>query len=337
MENIILSEARISEMFESGDAFAWAKNVFNKVELSEDEKAFSSVVNDMVNQAWKFGSTQAKESIAQLVGKIIEPEVFSMPNEILSQIFEEASYGEFDIVRIQKSPKNTLIARQSAPRTGNVDKSYIDVSVGLAQETHLQIETELKMSDLRRDGALGVATLTMFAIEEFNRSKFQAVLNHVDSLITSGGENYFTVTGALTKTAVDDFTGYLDDYCLEGSPEVVGLSSKIRELCKASGVADFYSEIMKNDLNNLAMLKVYNGSYLVPVKDGKKNGAGETLLPKNRLFGFAGKIGTMYSKGEIRTLVTNDNQNETISLKFTGVEFGICIDKPEKVAKIDIK
>jgi hypothetical protein len=36
----------------------------------------------------------------------------------------------------------------------------------------LQIETELKMSDLRRDGALGVATLAMFAIEEFNRTKF---------------------------------------------------------------------------------------------------------------------------------------------------------------------
>ncbi|WP_346938174.1 hypothetical protein [uncultured Clostridium sp.] len=337
MERIELSEERIDQMFENGDAFTWAKNVFNKVELSEEEKVFSEVVNDMVNQAWKFGSTQAKESIAQLVGKIIEPEVFSMPNEILAQIFDEGSYGEFDQVRIQKSPKNTLIARQSAPRSGNVDKSYIDVAVGLAQEAHLQIETELKMSDLRRDGALGVATLTMFAIEEFNRSKFQAVLNHVDSLVTAGGENYFTVTGALTKTAVDDFTGYLDDYCFEGNPEVVGLSSKIRELCKVSGVADFYSEMMKNDLNNLSMLKVYNGSYLVPIKDGKKNGAGQTLLSKQRLFGFAGKIGQMYTKGEMRTLVTNDNNNETISLKFTGVEFGTFVDKLEKVAKIDIK
>lgn len=45
----------------------------------------------------------------------------------------------------------------------------------------------------------------------------------------------------------------------------------------------------------------------------------------------------MYTKGEMRTLVTNDNNNETISLKFTGVEFGTCVDKLEKVAKIDIK
>lgn len=337
MERIELSEERIDQMFETGDAFAWAKNVYNKVELSEEEKAFSEVVNDMVKQAWKFGSTQAKESIAQLVGKIIEPEIFDMPNEVLAQIFEENSYGEFDLVKIQKSPKNTLIARQSAPRSGNVDKSYLDIAMGTTQETHLQIETELKMSDLRRDGALGVATLTMFAIEEFDRRKFQIVLNFVDNLVTAGGANYFTVTGALTKDAVDDFTGYLDDYCFEGNPEVVGLSSKIRELCKVSGVADFYSEMMKEDLNNLSMLKVYNGSYLVPIKDGKKNGAGESLISSARLFGFSGKIGQMYTKGEMRSLVTNDNNNETIALKFTGVEFGICVDKPEKIAKIDIK
>lgn len=336
MNKIEFSEERIDEMFKGGDAFAWAKNVYGKVELSEEEKAFSEVVNGMVKDAWKFGSTTAKESIAQLVGKIIEPEVFAYPNEILTQIFEENSFGEFDMIRLQKSPKNTLIARTSAPRTGNVDKSFIDYAVGTAQEFHLQIETALKMSDLRRDGALGVATLTMFAIEEFNRKKFKEMLNFVDNLVVEGGDNYFTVTGALTLTAVDDFTGYLDDNCFDGNPSVVALSSKIRELCKAGGVTDFSNE-MRNELNNLSQLKVYNGSFLVPVKDGKKTGEGETLLSTARLFGFAGKIGQMYTKGEMRTLVTNDNNAETIDLKFTGVEFGVYIDKPEKIAKIDVK
>ena len=314
----------------------WAKNVYGKVELSESEKAISTEVNGFVADAWKYGNTQARDSIAQLIGKIIEPEVFGEPNEILAQIFNDNSYGEFDMVKITKSPKNTLIARQSAPRTGNVDKSYIDVSVGTVFEEHLQIETELKMSDLRRDGALGVATLSIFAIEEFNRTKFKSVLSYVDSLITNGGDNYISCTGALTKTAVDDFTGYLDDNCFSGSPEVVGLSNKIRELCTATGVSDFYSEKMKDELNSTAKLQVYRNSFLVPVKSGMKNGKGEVLLPTDRLFGFCGIVGEMYTKGEMRTLVTNDNQNETISLKFTGVEFGIFVDKPEKVAKIVI-
>jgi len=315
----------------------WAKNVCQKVELSEAEKAISTEVNGFVADAWKFGNTQARESIAQLIGKIIEPEVFGEPNEILSQIFTESSYGEFDIVKITRSPKNTLIARQSAPRTGNVDKSYIDISVGTAYEEHLQIETELKMSDLRRDGAFGVATLSLMAIEEFNRTKFKSMLNYVDTLIVNGGENYFACTGTLTKTAVDDFTGYLDDNCLNGgNPEVVGLSNKIRELSTAVGVSDFYSEKMKDELNSTAKLQVYRNSFLVPIKAGAKNGKGETLLPNDRLFGFSGIIGEMYTKGEMRTLVTNDNQNETISLKFTGVEFGVFVDKIEKVAKIVI-
>ena len=39
----------------------------------------------------------------------------------------------------------------------------------------------------------------------------------------------------------------------------------------------------------------------------------------------------------MRTLVTSDNQSESISLKFTGVEFGFCVDKPEKLAKLKKK
>jgi hypothetical protein len=337
MSKIELSQDMIAEKFENGEAFDWASHVYNKVELSEEEKAFSEVVNDMVQQAYKFGKTEAKESIAELVGRIIEPEVFSEPNEILAQIFSSGSYGEFDKIRIAKSPKNTLIARQSAPRTGNVDKSYIDIAVGTVYEEHLQIETELKMSDLRRDGALGVATLAMFAIEEFNRAKFKSILNYVDTLITAGGENYFTCTGALTKTAIDDFTGYLDDNCFNGRPEVIALSNKIRELCTIADMKDFYSNEMKNTLNDVGSLPVYRNNLLVGIKAGMKNGKGEKLLPTDRLFGFSGVAGEVYTKGEMRTLATNDNNNETISLKFTGVEFGVMIDKPEKIAKIEIK
>lgn len=335
--NIELSEQRIKDMFSTGEACKWAKNVYHKVELSEDEKAFSEVVNDMVNEAWKFNKTDAKESIAQLVGKIIEPEIFESPNEILEQIFDDkGSVGEFDMVKVRNSPKNTLVARQSARRTGNVDKSYIDVTIGEVLETHLQIETELKMSDLRRDGAFGVAELTMFAIEEFNRTMFKIILDFADKLIVDGGKNYQGVTGAITENAVNALTGYVYDNCFEGTPEVVGLSNNIREMCKAKG-DKFMSNTMKDELNNINVLQVLDGVKLVPIKAGKKTGDGQTLLPEKKIFGFCGKIGSMYKKGEMRSMSTDNNNDETISLKFTGVEFGVCVTKPEKMFKLEIK
>lgn len=341
--NIELSEEEIVRTFKSGDAFQWAKNVYAKnvlrdknVELSEEEDAFSEVVNKMVNDAWKYGKTEARESIAQIVVDIIEPVVFDVPNEVLSQFLtDKGSYGEFDMVRIRKSPKNTLVARQVANRTGNVDKSYLDITEGNTMETVLQIETEIPMSNLRRDGATGVATLAMFAIEEFDRQKFRSILSYVDKLVT-GGSQVFGVSGTWTAGAAQSLTDYTYDNAVTGKePLVVGLSNRLREMCRAVG-ADFYSEIMKGQLNDLSLLQTLNGCKLVPVLKGKKDGEGNTLLPEDRVFGFSGTIGEMYTKGQMITRTTEENNGEKISFKFTGVEFGICVTDTQYISKITI-
>lgn len=335
MNNIELSESRIQDMFTNGEAFEWASKVYNKEELSEEQKAFSSVVDGMVKEIYETSSANATTEIAQIVRKIIEPEVFSVPNEILADIFDDnGQYGEFDLVKVRYSAKNTLVARQSAQRTGNVMKSYIDFTKGTVHETHLQIETELKMSDLRRDGAYGVAQLTMFAIDEFDKQKFRFLMNVADGLIVSGGDNYFSASGTITSAVGEDFTGYVDDENVNNSEaKVIGLSNRMRELSRAMDL----SNEMKDTLNNLALLPVVNGCNLVSVKAGKKTGDGQTLLPKDTIYGFSGKIGTMYTKGSMRILTSNDNNAETINLKFTGVEFGLCIDKPEKICKLVIE
>lgn len=335
---IELSQEQIEDMFYDGRAYKWAENVYKKVELSEDEKAFSEVINGMTAKMYKYGNTQAKDEISELVTRIIEPEVYGYPVEILDNIFNEGdNLGEFDMMRVKKSPRNTLIARQSAPRTGNVDMSYIDFSEGQVAEFHLQIETELAMSDLRRDGAMGIATLAMYAVEEFNRTKFKMLLDYADKLVANGGANYFGVTGTMTKTAVDNFTGYLYDNNTEGGvPEVVGLSNKAREFCKAFGV-DFLSDTSKDLMLKTALLQEVGGCKLVPVLAGKKTGDGSQLLANDRLFGFCGKVGEMYTKGEMRSMTDFDNKGEKIHLKFTGVQFGICITKPEKIAKLVIE
>lgn len=335
MANIELSEERINEMFENGEALTWARKVVGKQELSEEEKEFSEKVDATVQRFWKFNGDAEKTAIAELVGRIVEPEVFTVPMEILTSIFNDlGQYGEFDLVKIRKSPKNTLIARHNANRTGNVQKSYLDPTVGNTYEDSLQIETEIPMSNLRRDGALGVAEMALYAIEEFNRTRFNLILNFVDSLITNGGDNYSS--GAITANAVKDITGYIDDNCFTGKPEIVALSNRLREACDAID-EKYYSNEMKNQFNALASFQEVRGCTLVPVKAGKKTGKGDTLLPKDRIFGFSGVLGDMYTKGEMRTLMNTDINSEIINLKFTGVEFGVCVTDTSKIYKFVIQ
>lgn len=338
--NIEISEKLISAMEEKGRMVGWAKNVVasskdRNLVLSQEDMDISEEVNKYIKKMDKVGSTNAREQIASLINVIVEDEVYNAPSEILDQIFSTASYGEFDKVQVTKSIKNTLIAYESQARTGNVPKSYLDFSKGNVSEKHLQIETEIKMSDLRRQGAVGVAQYALFAVEQFENKKFAIVMDLIDGLV-AGGENYFKSVGGLTVSALNDFTGYLYENISEGVPEAVGLASMIHKIYSLTGIENKMSDIMKDELNDMSLLKRYNGTALVPIKDGKKMGDGSKLLPKNKLYGIAGIIGSMYTKGDLRVLSSEDINAEKIHLKFTGVEFGVCITDVEKIAKLEI-
>lgn len=333
MNKIELSAERINEMFTNGEAMQWARNVIGKVELSEEEMAFSAHMDDLVKRADKLGSTVAREEIAEVVLKIVEDEIYNLPFELLGEMFDNASYGEFDKIKVRRNYKNTLVAHESAARTGSVQRSYIDFEVGTTVEKHLQIETEIRMSDLRRDGAVGIATLSMMAAAEFEAKKYAIVMDLIDNLLV-GGDNVFTYTGSVTKTAFDDFTSYVVDNSTTGEGSCIGLSNIMRTACRASGVNEWYSSAMKDELNAYTMLQMYNGVKLNSISPAKKTGKGETLLPVDTIIGFAGKIGELYSKGDLRVYTTADNSGETISLKFTGYEFGVTINKLDKIAKL---
>lgn len=293
MERIELSQERVNDMFAQGEAMQWARNVVNKVELSEEEKAFSAHMNDLVEKSWKYGNTQAREAIAEVIIKVIEPEIFASPSEILTDIFDFAAYGEFDKIKTRYSYKNTLVAREAA-KAGNVDKSYIDFTKGNVVEKHLQLETQIRMSDLRRDGAVGVAQLSMYALAAFEEKRFTIAMDFIDELL-AGGDNTFAYAGSLTKTAMDELTGYAVDNCFDGIPTVIGLSNAMREASRVTGMENYYSSAMKDKLNNISMLDVYNGCRLVSIKAGKKNGEGETLLPTGLFIAICGKIGKIYA------------------------------------------
>lgn len=332
MKNLELSQDRISEMFENREAFAWAKKLVNKEELSEEEVAFTELVNSQCKDIWKLNKAQAREEIAQLILKIVEPEIFAPDTTVFDAIFNVASYGEFDKIEVRNGYKNTLVAHESAARTGNVDKSYIDFTVGTVVEKHIQIETEIKMSDLRRAGALSIALLSMYAVEEFTVKKVAMVMDLVDKLIPSGSQ-VFSYTGAMTDTALNSFTGYLADYAFAGSPTAIGLSDKVREATILVG-DKWFSDNMKDEKNNNSFIRRILGTDFISVPKGKKTGKGEYLVPENSVVGFAGKVGEYYTKGEMRTLSSEDINSEIINLKFTGVEFGFRIDDITKICKL---
>ncbi|MGL5646833.1 MAG: hypothetical protein ACRDDY_03195, partial [Clostridium sp.] len=303
-----------------------------RVELSEEQKEISKAVNEFAQSIYKTGTVNTE--LSQFLIKVIEPEVANAPSEILSMLFNEGEIGEFDEQGVYASPKNTLVARASAARTGNVDKSYIDFTRGNKFTEHLQIETEIKMSDLRRDGALTIAQLVVYAIDAFNNKKFNLIFDHVDGLI-QGGDQLITSAGTLTQEAMDKFAGYLEDR--GNAPVIVGLSTVLRGIKNMSGYENFMSENMKDKLYAASILEMYNGVNLASVKAGVKLGDGSSILPEGRLFGIADKIGDVSMKGELRALQTVDNNREVIELKFTGFEFTCVITDIEKLAELNIQ
>lgn len=320
-------------MKEKGRMFDWSDRVVKNLELSEEDIAISNAVDAF---AKKIGETGvASIELSQYLTKVVEPEVYNAPSELLDLMFEMDSLGEFDDVGIFTNPVNRLNAQESAARTGNVDKSYIDFTKGTKESVHLQIDTEIKMSDLRQNGFKSIALLTQYATEALNNKKFYSIFNKVDSLITSPSAQGFEVTGALTVTAMDDFSGYLLDNGV--NPLIVGLSTDLRGIKNMAGYDKFLSENMKDALNMGAVLKMYDGVPLAQISAGKKLADGSNLLTAKKLFGFADKIGQYYTRGSLRVLQTPDNNREVIGLKFTGFEFVYGITKLEKIAKLTIK
>jgi hypothetical protein len=320
-------------MSEKGRIFEWSEKVTKNAILTDEDKAISEAIDIWAKKIGN-GEIPAYE-LSQYLVKTVSPNVYNAPSEILDLMFEQDSIGEFDNVGIFTDPINRLNAQETAARTGNADKSYIDFTRGTKKEVHLQIDTEIKMSDLRQNGYKSIALLTQYATEALNNKKFYSIFNNIDSLITNGATNYFTVTGALTVQAMDDFAGYILDQS-NSNPLMVGLTTDLRGIKNMSGYDKFLSDGMKGALNMGSILQDYAGVGIAQVNAGKKLADGTNLLPTKKLFGMSDKIGQMYMRGELRVLQTPDNNKEKIDLKFTGFEFLYGITQPEKISKMVI-
>lgn len=322
----------VAELMETeGKLMEFSQKVKHNIVLNAEEKEIASVIDAWAKEIGS-GKRDAFE-LSQYITRVVDPEIYNAPDELLDMLFDRGSIGEFDDLQVVTNATNTLNAIESA-KNGNVDKSYIDYSALQTTWKHMQIETEVSMEKLRKGGYKTVAELTAFAEEAFKNKMFYTVFSAVDTAITAPSVQGFTSASAVTTLAADDAAGYLLDR--GQSPILVGLSTLVRPMFKMTGWNTYQSDAMRDQFNKYGILETYSGVRLVPISAAKKLADGSSLLPANRLIGIADKIGTLDMKGSLRVLQTPDNGREVINLKLTGFEFGYVLNKIDKACKIAI-
>ena len=330
------TKIEIAELMEkNGTMYDWAEKVNRGVSLTAEETEISQVVDAWAKEIGTKGKDNDNE-IAEFIIKTITDPVYNKPDALIEKMFDMDSIGEFDDYVINKTPKNTLVAYESA-KGGNVYKSYIDTTALTPTWKHAQVETEISYAQLRRGGFKNIANLAVFAKEALDNKKIKDVFSALDTAI-AGGDQVFAVTGgesALTKVVLDKLSLYVLDHLADGDSGIMfGLNKYAQAIANMSGYTSYMSSTMKDDYNRYGLVKEYGGCLIGGFSGARKAADGELLVPDKRIFGISGIIGTICDRGELRVYETLDNNKERVSLKFTGYEYGIKITNPENVAKI---
>lgn len=328
-------KTEIAELMNTkGTMLEWASRVeYAPKTLSTEQTEISEVIDAWAKEIGRTGSDNEHE-IASFITKTISPEVYDMPDALLSTMFDRGSIGEFDDVQINQIAKNTLKAIESA-KGGNVEKSYIDPKAFTPNWKHKQVDTEISYVALRQNGFKSIATLTNFALEALQNEMVGDVFTQLDAGITATGQ-VFAITGsALTMDAIDGLALYVGDNATNGdAPFTFSLSKYAQQIAKISGMTSYMSDTMKDEYNRYGLVNFYNGMRVGAISSAHKTSLGNFLVPDKRVFGVAGKIGTLDTRGDIRVYETLNNNKEKVDLKITGFEYGVCITNPEKVGKI---
>jgi len=320
-----------SLMNETGRMFDWSQKVEYKLNMNAEDKEISQVVDAWAKEIGEKGADPNLE-ISNYIIKTVAPEVYDVPDELLDAMFDRGSIGEFDDYKIIESAKNTLVAHE-ASKGGTVDKSYIDISKTVPTWKHRQVESEISYVDLRRNGFKTIAGLTVFAEEALKNKLFFDVFSIVDAAIT-GGDQVINAGASLTITAMDALALYLGEN--GENPMSVSLTKYAQAIAKMSGYSTFMSDRMKEDFNRYGLVNLYNGVKIGAISSAKKTGDNQMLLADKRIYGIAGKIGLLDMRGQLRVYESFDNKREVIELKLTGFEYGLSINKIEKIAKVVI-
>ena len=319
-------------MSKEGVLFDVAEKVEYKRQLNAEEKEIAEISDQWAKEIGKTAK-DPECTIAEFINRTVNEEVYNAPDELLDQIFDRGSIGEFDDVEGHKDPKNTLVAHE-ATKGGTVDRSYIDISVLKPTWKNRQVETDLSYVDLRRNGFKSIATLATFMKEACQNALFFDALSMADNAVT-GGEQVIAVSGATpTLEAMDKMSLYLND---RGSDNVIiTLNKYAQAIRRMSNFSQYMSDAMKDDFNRYGLVKTYDGIAIAGISGAKKTGTGSLLLPEKRIYGISNKIGNLDMKGEIHTYQDMNNQSEKVHIMLKDFTYGFMLTNIENFAKITL-
>jgi len=310
--------------------FDVAEKVEYKRELTAEEKEIAEISDAWAREIGETGKDPDCQ-IAAYIKKTVQDEVYNAPDELLDQMFERGSVGEFDDVEYNREAKNTLIAHEAA-KGGVVDRSWIDMSAVYPTWKNRQVETDLSYVELRKNGFKSVANLTVFMKESCQNALFYDVLVQVDNAIV-GGEGKIDVAGsAPTLDAMDALALYLNDR--SDDSVIVSLTKYAQAVRRMPSFAQYMSDDMKNEFNRYGLVKSYDMIGVAAISGAKRQGNGSLLIPDKRIFGIAGKVGSLDMKGDIHVFQDMNNQSEQVHLMLKDFTYGFAITKIENCAKI---
>ena len=326
MEFEIASLAKDVDMY--GLAYKTNRGMVLTAEESEARKDLDSYFKEVGRRG-----VDANCEIAAFTQEVINEEIYNTPDELLDMMFDQGDVGEFDDYELYTEPKNTLIAYEAAPG-GNVERSFLDISLLKPTWKNRQIETDVTLAELERNGWKTVSKISEFAVSAFKNTMFSDLFSIIDAAIATGAENCITESGTTpTQASVDAAALYVQDRTDSGL--FVARSKYIQAISKFPG---FHSQEMLNELNKSGHLGKYDGIDLYPISSAKKLGDGSHLIMDKRIFGIAGKIGRLNMKGAIKTYQDTDNNKEKIHLMFKNFTYGFAFNKDtlENVVKITL-
>ena len=268
MNNIELAEA-----LKGVDVYELAMKTNAGYVMTDNENMVAAELDRAFKKIGEEGH-DPEHQIAQFIRRTINEESVNAPDELLDQIFDRGTIDENDDYEAWKNPKNTLVAYEAA-KGGNVDRSFLDISVLKPQWKNRQVETDITYAELRRNGWKTVSLLTEYAMDALKNAMFYDIFGAIDTAIASGAANYIAEASTMpTQASMDAMALYLMENT-DGDKTIVGLSKYIQAASKLTG---FVSEEMKNEVHRNGLLGSYDSCSLIPINSTKKVGS-NLLIP----------------------------------------------------------
>lgn len=321
-------------MGQGGRLVEWSNAIkYAPGNLTGENKEISAVMDAWAKELGRTGNDPNHE-LSQLITKSFTPDTVTAPSELIDALFDTDAIGEFDDLRIEVDPENTIQVFD-AVNGGNVDRSFIDHKVLKPTFKNLQAETDLSLEQLRRGGYKTVANMINYIDEAFELGKVARVIDTIDKALAIGAANVFQESGALPTDEISKKLAlYLMDVTAGDTPVIYGMNKYIMAMAGLDGATQYLTDTVKTQYNTTGKIDMYAGARLIGLSGTRKLANGSLIIPDKRLFAAAGKIGKCITRGSVNVLQETDINAEKVHIKVSGYSFGSVITDIGKTAKV---